>query len=233
MLKLGCLSIEESADRRERRREETRTQCFSGCQARARRGRRREETSHTYEPACVGVRRRCTRTRSELSEHFSRSASRARGVAGPMATEPGDEVELLPRNKQGHLALEEDEDQGANTTPELRGRIQGYGNTSSLNRRPAASVLFQGSATSLRVGTHSPSQDSSLLPLHRRRSALLSDGARLVCVEPAMSAYRYRSVVLRHDRQRNLDGILWLVGRRRLPTWYRTSALPVPDSCCS
>lgn len=50
LLKLGCLSIEESADRRERRGEETRTQCFSGCQARARRGRRREETSHTYEP---------------------------------------------------------------------------------------------------------------------------------------------------------------------------------------
>ena len=58
--------------------------------------------------------------------------------------EPGDEVELLSRNGKGELRLDDDEDQVPPKTPELRGRIQGYGNTSSLNRRPGASVLFQG-----------------------------------------------------------------------------------------
>lgn len=59
--------------------------------------------------------------------------------------EPADEMELLPRNKNGAPSLDDDDDQSPPATPELRGRIQGYGNTSSLNRRPGASVLFQGS----------------------------------------------------------------------------------------
>lgn len=64
--------------------------------------------------------------------------------------EPGDEVELLPRNGKGELRLEDDDsDQVPPKTPELRGRIQGYGNTSSLNRRPGASVLFQGNLREL------------------------------------------------------------------------------------
>ena len=70
---------------------------------------------------------------------------------GAMA-EPADEMELLPRNKKGAPSLEDDDDdQSSPTTPELRGRIQGYGNTSSLNRRPGASVLFQGSSAPLRL----------------------------------------------------------------------------------
>lgn len=63
-----------------------------------------------------------------------------------MSTEPGDEVELIPRGNHGGFAIanSDDDDPVMPRTPELRGRIQGYGNTSFFNRRPGASVLFQG-----------------------------------------------------------------------------------------
>lgn len=55
-----------------------------------------------------------------------------------------DEVELLPKNGRRILDDDEDDQDPIPATPVPHGRIQGYGNTSSLVRRPGASVLFQG-----------------------------------------------------------------------------------------